>query len=328
MSRKSDVMTGVFVLLGVGVVVAGALWLSRATWGEEMRIYTARFDRIGQIRTGNPVTIRGVQVGTVEGVALAEDGVELSLRIRSSVELPPGPLVVLQPTSMFGEWQATIVPAGGRDRVDADTIDLPPGHLPGIAVSDFSRISQSADEISENLASITDRLEVAFNEGTAEDLAQSIRNFSRASAELVELLELQRVELGGFTTDLADAAESLRGAVADLNTAIARLSVATSEGELEDIFDNTREASASLNELAGNLETSSRDLERSLARADTVLSDLQAVVGSVRRGEGSLGRLASDEELYETTAATLVELQALLSDLKANPRKYFNLSIF
>lgn len=328
MSGRSDVKTGIFVLLGVAVVVVGALWLSRATWGEETRVYTARFDRIGQIRTGNPVSIRGVQVGTVEEISLAQDGVELALRIRSSVELPPDPLVVLQPTSLFGEWQATIVPAGPREGVDADTLDLPPDRLPGVALSDFSRISQSAEEISENLAGITDRLDVAFSEGTAEGLAQSIRNFSRASEELVSMLSLQREELGEFTADLAGAAESLRAAVGDLNTAIARLSAATGEGELEEIFENTREATASLNELAGNLRTSSRDMERSLARADTVLADLQALVGSVRRGEGSLGRLASDEALYENTAATLAELRALLDDLKANPRKYFNLSIF
>lgn len=328
MSGRSDVKTGIFVLLGAAVVVVGALWLSRATWGEDTRVYTARFDRIGQIRTGNAVSIRGVQVGTVEGVSLSQDGVELALRIRSSVELPPDPLVVLQPTSLFGEWQATIVPADTRAGVDPDTLDLPPDRLPGVVLSDFSRISQSAEEISRNMASITDRLEVAFSEGTAEDLAQSIRNFNRASEELVSMLSLQREELGEFTTDLAGAAESLRGAVGDLNTAIARLSAATSEGELEEIFDNTREATASLNELAGSLRTRSQDVERSLARADTVLADLQALVGSVRRGEGSLGRLASDEALYENTAATLAELRALLDDLKANPRKYFNLSIF
>ena len=328
MSLRRDVLTGVFVIVGIAVLVVGALWLSRTGWGEETRIYTARFDRIGQVRPGNPVTLRGVQVGTVDGIELAGDGVHMALRIRSDVELPARPLVVLQPTSLFGEWQATVVPLASRPEIRPDTLRLPDGELPGVALADFSRITESAEEISQNLASITDRLEVAFSEGTASDLAQAIRNFSDASEELVTMMERQREELGGFTADLAGAASSLRVAVSDLNTAIARLSAATSEGELEAIFDNTRQATEDLSELASGLRGTSADLERSLARADSVLASLQTVVAAVQAGEGSLGRLARDATLYENTAAALGELRALLDDLKANPRKYFNLSIF
>ena len=69
-------------------------------------------------------------------------------------------------------------------------------------------------------------------------------------------------------------------------------------------------------------------MNRVLARADTTFSGARELVGRVNRGEGALGRLAHDTALYEETAATLSQLRALLEDLRENPNRYFQLSIF
>jgi phospholipid/cholesterol/gamma-HCH transport system substrate-binding protein len=46
------------------------------------------------------------------------------------------------------------------------------------------------------------------------------------------------------------------------------------------------------------------------------------------RGEGTLGQLSVNDELYVTMTAAASSLQTLLDDLKANPGRYINLSIF
>lgn len=328
MKRPNDVITGVFVLLGIVVVAAGAYWLSEARWGVEERVLTAAFERVGQVKAGNVVTLRGVRVGQVEAVRLVPDGVELDLRVRADVALPEDAVVVLQPASLFGDWQATIVPGSTRPGLTDRARSPSPDRLPGVTLSDFASVAENTEEIAQNLRGITDRFEVAFTETTAQDIARVISNFGRASDELVTLLERQRSEFGEFSADLMGAAEALRVAAADLDQTISRLAAATAGGELEDIFANTQAATGSLREVARSLEDRSDDVDRSIARADSVLREAQELLAAINRGEGSLGRLAQDVVLYENTAATLAELRALLDDVKANPGRYFNVSIF
>lgn len=330
MNRKNEVLVGAFVLLGVALVVLGALWLAGRGFAGDERDLVARFQTVGQLRPGNPVTLRGVSVGKVDRIALAPDGraVEVGFRIHADAALPETPVVVLQPSSMFGEWQAVIVPAAERPELRADTLDLPPGRVAGVTMAAFSEISESSRQIAENLRGLTERFEVAFDESTARDLARSIGNFQRASEELVLLMERQREEFGSFTADLADAGQAVRGAASRLDSVVTRMAAATGEGRLEELFENARGASAAAREVSEELRGTVRDLDRGVARADSAARELHELLAAVNRGEGSIGQLATDRVMYENTVAALAELRALLDDLKRNPRKYFNFSIF
>ncbi len=330
MTRRNEVLVGAFVLAAVALIVVGALWLADAGFGARDQELTARFQTVGQLKPGNQVTLRGVSVGKVEQIGLSADGraVEVTFRVSSDVALPENPVVILQPSSMFGEWQAAIVPAAERPDILTDTLALPPGRLPGVTMAAFSEISESSREIAENLQGLTERFQVAFNENTARELARAITNFSSASDELVTLMERQREGFGSFTADLAEAGDAVRGAAGDLDAVVSRLAAATEEGELEAIFDDARQASAAMRDVSGSLQGTVRELDRGIARADSAVREVQALLAAVNRGEGSIGLLTQDRILYENTAAALEELRALLDDLKRNPRKYFNFSVF
>lgn len=328
MTTRDEIVTGVFVLLGVALLVVGAMWLSQERWGGEFRTVEARFSNVGQLRPGNAVRIRGVDVGRVQQIDVGEDAVLVAMRVRSDAPLPADPVVSLQPVSLFGEWAASIEPGQRHPGVVEDTAGLPEGVLPGVTASDFSELSDYTADIAGNLEGITDRLEIAFNRRTAENLAQSVENFERASQELVTLLERQRESFGGFADDMARSGRTLRQVAADLDSTVSRLEAATAEGELEAIMDNTREATASLARVSSNLDTTATAVRRTIGRADSALGEAEAILARVNRGEGSLGRLSSDPMLYEDLASTLTELRLLLDDLKQNPGKYFKFSIF
>lgn len=328
MKGRDEIVTGVFVLLGIAVIVIGAVWLSESRWRGDYREVTAFFDNVGQLRVGNTVTLRGVEVGTVESIDVREGGVLVRFRVESDVPLPEDPVVSLHPVSMFGGWSAAIRPGSRYPELARDAPARPEGALPGVTSSDFADLSDFAGEIAGNLERLTDRLEVAFNEETAEDLARAVGNFEEASRELVTMLGRQREAFGQFAEDMESSGRNIRQVAAALDSTVSRLESATEEGELEAIFDNASEAASSLNRLSRRLEETTVDVDRTVTRADTVLVTAEAILGGVERGEGSLGRLATDPRLYEDLSATLTELRALLDDLKRNPGKYFKFSVF
>lgn len=328
MRARDEVITGVFVLLGVALIVVGALWLSEHRWQGEYRTLSARFDQVGQLRAGNTVRMRGVDVGSVQSIDVDADGVTAVLRIRSEVPLPEHPVISAQPVSLFGEWSASVEPAARHPDAAVDTAGLPEGTVPGVTASDFAELSDHTSEIASNLENITNQLEVAFNEQTAQNLARAVENFERASDELVGLLGRQRESFGSFAEDLEHSGRTLRRVSTDLDSTVSRLERATEGGDLANIVDNARRTSESLERVSGRLEGTTGSAERAIQRADSALRHAQSVLGRVDRGEGSLGQLTSDPRLYEDLTVTLTELQALLDDLKQNPGKYFKFSIF
>lgn len=78
-----------------------------------------------------------------------------------------------------------------------------------------------------------------------------------------------------------------------------------------------------------------RDLRTSLANANKGMSDdaayrrirdllsqTDAAIAAMNAGEGSVGHLMRDQQLYESLNESLKNIQKLLEDLKANPQKY------
>lgn len=328
MKRRDEVVTGVFVLLGVALVVVGSLWLSEHRWRGEYRTLRAQFEQIGQLRQGNTVRFRGVDVGSVRSVEVGADGVVATFRVRSEVSLPDRLVVLARPVSLFGEWAASVVPASQFPEAAERAASLPEGTVPGVTSSDFAQISDYTGQIASNLENITAQIEVAFNEQTARNLAQSVENFEQASGELVDLLGRQRESFGSFAEDMERSGRTLRRVAADLDSTVRRLERATAEGELSAILDNTRSASESMERVSGQLEGTVGAADRTIQRADSAMRQAESLLSRMNRGEGSLGQLANDPRLYEDLTATLTELQLLLDDLKQNPGKYFKFSIF
>ena len=60
---------------------------------------------------------------------------------------------------------------------------------------------------------------------------------------------------------------------------------------------------------------------RVIVGADSVMARMQNMTGT-------LGMLVGDSTLYVEATDALVEIRALIEDIKANPRKYFKFSVF
>ena len=48
----------------------------------------------------------------------------------------------------------------------------------------------------------------------------------------------------------------------------------------------------------------------------------------INQGKGTMGQLATNDSLYHNLNATARDLDILLKDFKANPKRYINVSVF
>lgn len=327
--RRSDVVVGAVVLLGIALIVVGIIWLKGSWTGRQQVQIQARFREVGQLLEGNAVKLRGVPIGRVEAIGLEDTGaaVVVTMTIRDDVRLPEDPVVLLSLESMFGDWQAEIYPRRTFPQYEyAEALD--PSVLPGYSLPDISRLTAVADQIAQNMAILSERFEIAFTDETAANIREAIENIEQVSAELTRLVSGQQRAVQQVADNLQETTQVLGDAATTVQRAFEQLENALGDDRLVHIVQNVESASASTDSLTRELLAIGRDLRSVALTADTALRTVGRVAQRVERGEGTLGMLLRDTTLYVGLREGSLELERLLRDIRENPRKYFTIRVF
>jgi phospholipid/cholesterol/gamma-HCH transport system substrate-binding protein len=328
-NTNREALVGLVIVASLIVTVMGTLWLQGFTWGLEQREIEAAFEEVGLIRPGNPVKLRGVQVGRVREIVVdpAGDQVRVRFRIDEGLTLPDDPVVVLSPESMFGDWHAEIFP---RERYPYVTYAEPrdPGVLPGHALPDISQLTHMADRISENLAVLTERFGIAFSEETARNVASLIDNVEDVTERLSEMVSQQAISFTEVTEGVQRAAGEISGAAEQARVTLGRVDELVAGGEIASALADFAVVAENFRELSGELDGTNQQVRQMAMRVDSTFAHVEAIVSRTADGEGALGRLLQDPAMIEELEGVVVDMRELLVDIRENPRRYVRLSIF
>jgi len=329
MTRRREILVGLVIVLGIIVAVLGTLWLRDASFGRGTRQVEALFLEVGQLMDGNAVKLRGVAIGRVIEISVEPDGtaVRVTMSVRSDVILPDDRAVLLAPESMFGDWQAEVVSRAAYPQFEF-LDNAADGTLGGYALPDFSRLTAAADQISQNLGVLSDRVEEAFTEETAQNIAQAIDNIQDVSERLRQLVEAQAGAFTNLASDVESAAVELGEAAHAGNLAFQRVDDMLGAPSTDSLFQDARATASNLKTLSAELNSTTADAQQLISRADSTFARLDRLTAQIEGGEGLFGRLMSDTVLVYRAQDVLIQLSVLLEDLRANPQRYVRISIF
>ncbi|HYW08042.1 MAG TPA: MlaD family protein [Longimicrobium sp.] len=358
MKWKNEALVGLVVIAGILTALAGAVWLSGASFSGDEREVTATFRQVGALEAGNPVKLRGVSVGRVTSIRLSErgDGVFVTMAVDPEVVLPRDAGVLLSSESLFGDWMAQIV---SRSQFpDMDFVSTSRGQvLPGAAMPDISELTAVAARISADIETLSDRVQLAFTEETAVKMRQTIENVQEVSDQLEGFIGQQTRTYDAVSQNVLQSTANIRDATATAELAATDIRSTITRGDVQAILASARRSSANLEAFSGQLSSAAGGVPALMNRADstiaafgTTANTLNATIASVQpglaeigptlvearsavttlnramtaiqEGNGSLGRLINDPALYEETQRAIVTLRRLLADIQQNPAKY------
>ncbi|MEW6685351.1 MAG: MlaD family protein [Candidatus Edwardsbacteria bacterium] len=171
---------------------------------------------------------------------------------------------------------------------------------------------------SEKPLNLNEPVKGTFLPGFSESLVK-IGSLTEEANETVKLLRKNLVN-EEITTEIKEGLKDLRTFTKELQEITKR-----NKKDLEIIVSNFKETSITLNKMVG---PNRKNIESAIEHLSSVSARLDSITAQIQKGEGTVGQLMKDKELYEEIKKTTKDIDELVKDIKTNPKKYINVGIF
>jgi len=291
---KTEMQVGLLMIAGFVGLLAGVAWISGLNFGGERTRLFAISPDAGTVTDGARVTLLGVDVGEVTRVEIVDGEVILALEITFDGALPGDTRAEIRSAGFLGAQAVALIPGEATTLLsDGDT--LRGGTEAGLMAM--------AGELGVEASALLERLNAALSDEMIGNLEQSSGALAGMLTELQTLVERQRA--------------TIETMIEGLSATSAQLADATAGPELKNTLSNVDSLTARLSRASDDLDSSSASLSSILRKID--------------EGEGSMGRMVNDPELYDRLAATTENVQAateeialLTKEFREQPDKYLN----
>ena len=295
------------------------------------------FSNIAGLKTGAPVRLAGVEIGSVKDIQFMGDRVEVVMQIDRDMQsrVTSNSIASLGSVSLLGEAAVDITAASSGQPVP-EWGYVRSGPAEGSLTEVTSRAANGIEELTALLQDTRAGKGTVGRLFTDESLYTEMNNFVAAAETVVNRINTGRGTRGKLANDPA-AADSLAESLKNLEAVTARLKAG--EGSLGK-FLNDDSLARSLSSTTSNIDAITGRINRGEGTAGKLISDrelydrlnsmsdrLDKVMNGLQQGEGTAGQLLHDKQLYDNMNGAVSELRQLVRDIRADPRKFLNVRV-
>jgi phospholipid/cholesterol/gamma-HCH transport system substrate-binding protein len=296
-----EVKTGIIVIGGILLFIMGFSYLKSTPIFDNSKTFYAVYPNVGGLQSGTSVSINGFSVGKVNDIKFLDEKGNLlvTFTVSNDFKFSKTSLVELYDTGIIGGKGLQIRP-----------------------VFDATGIAQSGDTLkTETRPGITDLAQ--------QKLTPLVRKFESAISDADSVLVNVNSVLDSKTKkELKEVIGGLNVLISSLNQSATSLNsvLEGNKEKLDNSFKNFDVLTSNFAKLSDSLN--SAGLGRTLASLESTMASLDQITQKIENGDGTLGLLMNDKELYSNLNSTSRELDLLLQDFRLNPKRYVNVSVF
>ena len=301
MKLSREIKTGIIVIGGILLFVLGFSYLKSVPLFDDSKILYAVYSNVGGLQTGTQVSINGLGVGKVQEIRFKGQSGQLlvTFSVDSSFEFSKNSKAELFDTGIIGGKGIQINPVFDGAPIAQSGDTLPSNSRPGLTdlvQQKLAPLQQKVEGAVANADSLLMNVNQVLDEPTKKSLRESIQG------------------LNSVVSSFGQSAEALNNLLQDNRSAL--------DSSIANIHTITTNFSQLSDSLAG------ADLAGTMAHLDSTVKSLDKLLAKIESGEGSLGKLVYNEDLYNNLSAASRELDLLLQDFRLNPKRYVNVSVF
>lgn len=305
---KTEFKVGLFGLLVLVILFFGIKFLKGSDIFQKENVYYATYNDVSGMLVSSNVFINGLRVGYVKEITTTNeraDNFVVAFTVRSDIKIPEDSKILLFSSDLLGS-KALKLQLGNSSKIisDGDTIksDKELGMLDNLGASISPMMS--------NLDSILSSLNNILNIQNQNSLQNTIANIETTTARL-----------GNITTNLDNLMSTEK-------TKLAKI-IENTESITSNLKDNNQKLTNIIQNVDNIVDSAAKaNIGSTLIETGKSIERLNSVLGVIEKGKGNVGLLINDEELYKSLDNSAKNLNKLIEDIKENPKKYINVSVF
>jgi len=309
MKIKNETKVGVLAAVAIALLIIGYNFLKGNSIFTNETILYARYSQVDGLAVSKPVLINGYQIGRVAALELQPDAtIKATLKINGKYEIPKNTVARLEGTDLLGS--KAIVLTLGNDKNFAVDGDFLQTNVEKGLMETFQPVQKKAEQIIAKMDSVLSSVNTILNPNLQRNIDRSFTS------------------IAGTLTSLESTSKKVDALVGSESS---KLSAILSN--VEAITANFKNNSAKIDAVMKNLNTvtdkvAAVNFEETVNNANKAMQDLQTMVSDLKNGKGTLGALLNDRQMYDNLTNASKNLDALMIDLKANPKRYVHFSVF
>ena len=289
MRYSKELVIGLTTLATIICFTWGYNFLKGKNVFKAKRDYYAFYDHVHGLEVGQPVTISGYKIGQVT---------EITLDVSFGGALLVG-CHISKPLEINSDTKVKIY---DMDIMGAKGLQLELGTSSQMAVTGDTlqgdiQISLT-EQVTKQFVPIKDGTERLINV-----LDSTLRSITLLTQKASHLIEVNH--------------NSISSAAEHIDTLSQTLSAQREDFEV--ILNNFKVFSEDL---------AASDVSEAISQIDETMNSLDLVLTDINSGQGSLGKLVKDGQLYTDMSASMSQLELLLEDLREHPKRYVHFSLF
>lgn len=309
MKISNETKIGALTAIAITVLILGYNFLrGNDILSREQRFY-AVYSHVDGLNISKPVLVNGFQIGRISDMKLQPSGkTVVEFKINKDYPISENSVARLISTDLLGSKAVEF--ELGNSTVYAENKDTLRSNVERSLAESVQPVQKKAEVIIAKMDSLLTSVNTILNPAFQKNIGRSFKSI----ATTLETIE--------GTTKKVD------GLVGTEGSRIGKILA-----NFESISGNLRNNNEHISHIVSNFDQLSNqvaktNIQETLTNANKAMTDLQAAINKINNGTGSIGLLLNDDKLYNNLNSSAANLDKLMIDLKANPKKYVSFSVF
>jgi phospholipid/cholesterol/gamma-HCH transport system substrate-binding protein len=307
---------GVVVICAIGAFIWGLFFLKGTDLLSQKYVLYAIYPKIDGLIEANPLMVKGYKVGQVNKISLVKRNGEYQVLVKflltEDVKIPKNSIAKAVSSDLLGSKAVEIIYSDSPEFVvSGDTLlaETEAG-LKESVNKQLTPLQKKAEGLISSIDSVMTIVQFVLNDKTRDNLEKSFESIKKA---------IQSLEQTAYKLDDLVATEK-----AKISSMLTKLNSVA--GMLEKNTDKIEGVINNLNTITDSL--SKARIKEAIAQADSALKEFNKLLVQINSGQGTIGKMAKNDSLYNNLNKTSEDLDKLMKDLRINPERYIHFSVF